>query len=240
VVRGTTAEPLQLVNGVTSLNYLVDFPSVFRFLPTYFSGLATTLIFSTVAIALSFSLGLPWVALRLSSNRIASRVARGYVEFVRNVPLLVWLYCAYFGLGSLGLHLSGFQAALLAFTVYGVAYTTEIYRAGILSVGRGQWEAANALGLGAVAQWRRIILPQALRAAFHPLGNLVIASVLGSSLIMVLSVPDLTAAANNAGVETFRYFESFVIAAAFYVVAAHLIQALWRALGAYLFPIYVR
>jgi polar amino acid transport system permease protein len=199
-----------------------------------------TILFSTLAIFLAFALGIPWVALRMSPNPVASRIARGYVEFVRNVPLLVWLYCAYFGLASLGLHLNGFLAALLAFTVYGVAYVTEIYRAGILSVPRGQWEAAEALGLGKVAVWRTIVLPQALRAAFHPLGNLVIASVLGSSLVVVLSVPDLTAAADDTGVTTFRYFESFVLAAVCYIVVAQVIQAVWRLVGARAFPSYAR
>ena len=206
----------------------------------YARGIGVTILFSSLAICLSFSLGIPWVALRMSSNRVASRVARGYVEFVRNVPLLVWLYCAYFGLGSVGIHLSGFAAGLLAFTVYGVAYTTEIYHAGILSVPRGQWEAADALGLNRIAMWRRIVLPQALRAAFHPLGNLVIASVLGSSLVVVLAVPDLTSAADDAGVGTFRYFESFVLAAACYVVAAQVIQGVWRLVGARMFPSYAR
>jgi len=222
------------------LRYVVDFQSLGPYLPSYARGIEITVVFSTLAIGLSFGLGIPWVALRMSPHPVPSRVARGYVEFVRNVPLLVWLYCAYFGLGSVGLHLPGFAAALLAFTVYGVAYTTEIYRAGILSVPRGQWEAADALGLSRLAIWRRVVLPQALRAAFHPLGNLVIASVLGSSLVVVLAVPDLTSAADDAGVATFRYFESFVLAAVCYVVAAQLIQAVWRAVGARAFPAYVR
>jgi polar amino acid transport system permease protein len=222
------------------LRYVIDFQSLGPYLPAYARGIATTIVFSSLAVGLSFALGIPWVALRMSPNRIANRLARGYVEFVRNVPLLVWLYCAYFGLGSLGLHLSGFAAGLLAFTVYGVAYTTEIYRAGILSVARGQWEAADALGLSRFATWRRIVLPQALRAAFHPLGNLVIASVLGSSLVVVLSVPDLTTAADDAGVSTFRYFESFVLAAICYIVAAQLVQAVWRSVGARAFPAYAR
>jgi polar amino acid transport system permease protein len=222
------------------VRYIVDFQSLGPFLPTYVRGIGVTILFSTLAISLSFALGIPWVALRMSSNRAASRIARGYVEFVRNVPLLVWLYCAYFGLASIGLHLPGFAAGLFAFTVYGVAYTTEIYRAGILSVPRGQWEAADALGLSRIVAWRRVVLPQALRAAFHPLGNLVIASVLGSSLVVVLSVPDLTTAADDAGVSTFRYFEAFVLAAACYIVAAQVIQAIWRAVGARAFPVYVR
>jgi polar amino acid transport system permease protein len=222
------------------VRYFVDFPSLIPYLPLYVRGLGMTILFSTLAIGLSFSIGIPAVALRMSARPIPSRAARWYVEFVRNVPLLVWLYCAYFGLGSLGVHLTGFEAGLLAFTVYGVAYTTEIYRAGILSITHGQWEAAHALGLSTRATWQRVVLPQALRAAYHPLGNLVIASVLGSSLVMVLAVPELTSAANDAGVETFRYFEAFVLAAVFYVVAAQVIQSVWRVLGGRLFPTYVR
>ena len=222
------------------MRYIVDFQSLGPFLPMYARGIGATILFSTLAIALSFTLAIPWVALRMSANPIASRIAHGYVEFVRSVPLLVWLYCAYFGLSSLGLRLNGFAAALVAFTIYGVAYATETYRAGILSVPRGQWEAADALGLSRVAVWRSIVLPQALRAAFHPLGNLVIATVLGSSLVVVLSVPDLTAAADDTGVTTFRYFEAFMLAAACYIIAAQLIQALWRLVGARAFPAYMR
>jgi len=202
------------------------------------AGLGVTLQFSALAIVVSFALGLVFVVMRISPNPGVSRFARSYIEFVRNIPLLVWLYCAYFGLGSLGLHLGGFQAALLAFTIYGAAYSSEIYRAGILSIPRGQWEAAHALNLGRLALWRRVVLPQALRAAFLPLGNLVIASVLGSSLIKVLAVSDLTAAANEAGVDTFRYFEAFVLAAVFYTIAAQIIQAVWRFVGTRMFPAY--
>ena len=240
MVQRTTAKPELVRAANRTLRYLVDFGSLAPYLPAYAKGLGVTIGFSVLAITLSFALGIPWVALRMSQNPVASRVARWYVEFVRNVPLLVWLYCAYFGLASLGLHLSGFSAALLAFTIYGVAYTTEIYRAGILSVPRGQWEAADALGLGRLAIWRRVVLPQALRAAFYPLGNLVIASVLGSSLVVVLAVPDLTTAADDTGATTFRYFESFVLAAACYVVAAQVIQAAWRIIGARAFPAYAR
>jgi polar amino acid transport system permease protein len=221
------------------VRYVVDFAALAPYLKLYLEGLGMTLAFSGLAIVLSFALGIVWVSLRIASNPVLRRIARGYIEFVRNVPLLVWLYCAYFGLGSLGVHLAGFQAALVAFTIYGTAYTSEVYRAGIMSVPKGQWEAAFALGMDGVALWRRILLPQALRAAFLPLGNLVIASVLGSSLITVLAVNDLTSAANEAGVSTFRYFEAFVLAAVFYAIAAQSIQAVWRMLGARLFPAYV-
>jgi polar amino acid transport system permease protein len=220
------------------VRYVVDFPSLYPFLKLYVAGLGVTLEFSALAIVLSFVLGIVLVALRISSNPAVSRCARSYIEFVRNIPLLVWLYCAYFGLGSLGWHLGGFQAGLLAFTIYGTAYSSEIYRAGILSIPRGQWEAAHALNLDRLVLWRRIVLPQALRAAFLPLGNLVIASVLGSSLIKVLAVNDLTAAANEAGVDTFRYFEAFVLAAIFYAIAAQIIQVFWRFVGARMFPAY--
>jgi polar amino acid transport system permease protein len=222
------------------VRYVVDFAALSPYLKLYVQGLGITLAFSGLAIVLSFALGIVWVSLRISSNPALRRFARGYIEFVRNVPLLVWLYCAYFGLGSLGVHLAGFQAALVAFTIYGTAYTSEVYRAGIMSVPKGQWEAAHALGMDGVALWRRVLLPQALRAAFLPLGNLVIASVLGSSLITVLAVNDLTSAANEAGVGTFRYFEAFVLAAVFYAIAAQSIQAVWRLLGARLFPAYAR
>jgi polar amino acid transport system permease protein len=222
------------------VRYVVDFPSLFPYLKLYVAGLGVTLEFSALSIVLSFALGIVLVSMRVSTQRGVSRFARSYIEFVRNVPLLVWLYCAYFGLGSLGLHLGGFQAGLLAFTIYGTAYTSEIYRAGILSIPRGQWEAAQALNLHGRALWGRVLLPQALRAAFLPLGNLVIASVLGSSLVKVLAVNDLTAAANEAGVDTFRYFEAFVLAAVFYAIAAQLIQAVWRLLGARAFPAYAR
>jgi polar amino acid transport system permease protein len=222
------------------VRYIVDFAALSPYLKLYVEGLGMTLAFSGLGILLSFALGIVWVSLRISSNPLLRRVAGGYIEFVRNVPLLVWLYCAYFGLGSLAVHLSGFQAALGAFTIYGTAYTSEIYRAGIMSVPKGQWEAAHALGLDGVALWRWILLPQALRAAFLPLGNLIIASVLGSSLITVLAVNDLTSAANEAGVGTFRYFEAFVLAAVFYAIAAQSIQAVWRLFAAGLFPTYAR
>src|SRR5689334_5009434 len=88
VVPWATAQP-ELSWRTYTLRYIVDFQSLNPFLPTYIRGIGMTVLFSSLAICLSFALGIPWVAMRMSSNRLASRVARGYVEFVRNVPLLV-------------------------------------------------------------------------------------------------------------------------------------------------------
>ncbi len=109
-----------------------------------------------------------------------------------------------------------------------------------MAISAGQREAANALGFNAVQRWRYVILPQALRTAFHPLGNQVIQVVLGSSVALAIAAPELTSATYSVGALTYRYFESFCVAAVIYFVLVQVISTGWRAFGSVALPTYQR
>jgi His/Glu/Gln/Arg/opine family amino acid ABC transporter permease subunit len=203
-------------------------------------GAAYTLLLSSVGVTAGFVLAIPGVAARLAPLRPLSLAATAYVHLLRNTPLLVLLYVLYFGLGSIGLRLDSVEAGCLGLTLNSAAYTIEIYRGGIVGIPAGQIEASNALGLSAAQRWRYIILPQAIRIAFYPLGNQVIQVVLGSSLAVAIAGPELTSATYSVGALTYRYFEAFCVAAAMYFLLVQLIGVGWKAIGALAFPQYQR
>jgi His/Glu/Gln/Arg/opine family amino acid ABC transporter permease subunit len=220
------------------MTFALDFSVLRPYAGDLLAGVLTTAWMSALTVVLSMALALPGVAARVAPSRWLRLVTRGYVDLMRNVPILVLLYALFFGLGASGWQISSFMAAVAALTLNATAYVIEIYRGGIEGIPRGQREAAAALGLGPVATWRLVILPQALRIAYPALGNQVVGIVLGSSLAMVISAHDLTFAAFSIGAETFRYFETFIVAAIAYVIVVQLINLAWRLLGRALIPTY--
>ena len=135
-------------------------------------------------------------------------LVQAYVEITRNTPFLVQVFVIYFGLPSLGVRLDSDVCAVLAMVLNGSAYTIEIVRAGIESIGHGQTEAARALGLHRLQTFRLIVLPQALKAVLPPLGSQFILLMLNSSIVSVISADELTAAAQDIQSRTFRSFEA--------------------------------
>jgi polar amino acid transport system permease protein len=140
------------------------------------------------------------------------------------------LYLLFYAL-PVGLRLSALQAGVLALAVNSTAFCVEIFRGGLSAIPHGQYEAAASLGLRRVHAFRLVIFPQLLRVVFPALGNQVISVVLGSSVASVVGVPELTYETLSIGSITFRYFEIFVLAAVFYIVAAQAISLVWRAVG---------
>ncbi len=189
-----------------------------------------------LSVASSFALAIPLVFMRVSASRAISGFAKAYVHLFRNTPLLVLLYIIYFGLGSAGLIVSSYISGWVALTLNSAAYTTEIYRGGINGVHPGQREASAALGFSTLQTWRYVVLPQALRIAFYPLGNQIVATVLGSALVMVVAAPDITFASFTVGSITFRYFEAFIAAGLVYLVLVQVINYGWRSLGRVALP----
>lgn len=220
------------------MDYTINFSALLPYAGEFLRGAAFTAMLSGATVILSFAAAVPGVMARVAQSRAIRSVAKAYVDLVRNTPLLVLLYVLYFGVSSSGWRISAAQSGLIALVVNSTAYVIEIYRAGIAGLPQGQYEAAHALGLGTLKVWRLIIFPQALRIAFPALGNQVVAVVLGSSLVMVISVPDLTFAAFDAGAQTFRYFETFIVAGAVYMVLVQIINGGWRLTGRLVLPRY--
>ena len=216
----------------------LDFSVLRPFIGDLVDGIQTTAWISGLAVLLSFALAVPGVVARVSPLPAVRMAARVYVEVMRNIPVLVLLYICYFGLSSSGWRVPSFLAGLAALVANATAYVIEIYRGGFEGVSPGQREAAAALDMGTVTTWRYVILPQALRIAFPAMGNQVVGIVLGSSLVMVISVPDLTYQAFSIGADTYHYFEIFIVAAVAYVVVVQAINVIWRLLGRILLPTY--
>lgn len=195
-------------------------------LPAYFSGLRITVEVSVIGFAVALVLGILGAAARRSTNRVARIVASTYVEIFRNTPLLLQIFVAYFGLPSIGLPLSGFQAGIAALALNAGAYLTEVIRGGISSVPAGQYDAARVLSLGNFDTFVRIVLPQALRNVYPPIINQFIQVVLGSSLLSAIAVGDLTGAAETVNSQTLLTMQAFAVALVLYLVVSNAISFL--------------
>jgi polar amino acid transport system permease protein len=180
-------------------------------------GIFVTLHVTAVSLVLAFAFGLITAFFRLSDSMVARFLARAYLEIVRNTPLLVQLFFIYFVLSPV-LDIGRFASAVLALSLFEGAYASEIFRAGIVSIERGQWEAAKSLGLGTLYSYRLVILPQALRRILPPLTSQAISLVKDSALVSTIAIYDLTMQGQAIISETFMVFEVWFVVAAVYLV----------------------
>ncbi len=179
-------------------------------------GLALTLQLTGVAFILAFLFGLAAAMLRLSRSLVGRALARIYLETVRNTPLLVQIFFIYFVLSPV-VGLERFAAAVLALSLFEGAYASEIIRSGIVSLPRGQWEAAWSLGLSPWQTYRHVILPQALRRVLPPLTGIAVNLVKDSALVSTISIAELTMRGQVLISETFLTFEIWFTVAAMYL-----------------------
>lgn len=170
--------------------------------------------------AISFVLGLVlalFVALaRISKVKLLSSLARGYISVIRGTPLLVQLFIVFYALPQLGLVIDPFPSAVIAFSLNVGGYAAEVIRAAILSIPKGQWEAAQTIGMGYPTTLRRVILPQAARTAVPPLSNTLISLVKDTSLASTILVTELLRVAQLAAAPTFDFFALYGVAAVYY------------------------
>lgn len=190
---------------------------VVRIVPILAEGLHMTLALAVPAIALSALWGIPVVMGLMARARLLALVTRGYVEVVRNTPVLVQMFFVFFGSGVLGYPLSGFASGLLALVLQNGAYVAETYRGGIRSVTFRQAEAGLALGLTPWSAFRLIVLPQALRKVIPPLSNQGVLIIKDTSLVATISVAELTFQARLLADRTAAVFEIFFTLALFYL-----------------------
>lgn len=179
-------------------------------------GVFTTLYVSAISIALASVLAIVGAVAKLSSNGFAYAIASFYTSFFRGLPLLMQVYLIYLGLPQLGYVIDAVPAGILALTLCYGAYMTEIFRAGIQSIPKGQWEASRSLGFKFGLTMRRIILPQSLPLIIPPTGNQFIAMLKDSSLVSVIGVWELMFLARTLGNKTFQHMEMLITAALIY------------------------
>ncbi|MEA2116110.1 MAG: amino acid ABC transporter permease [Thermodesulfobacteriota bacterium] len=180
-------------------------------------GLWVTLEITGYSLVLASVIGLFTALLRLSGSRVGRFIARVYLEVIRNTPLLVQIFFLYFVLAPI-FELERFTAAVVALSLFEGAYASEIFRAGIVSIKRGQWEAAHSLGLSSFDTYRTIILPQALKRILPPLTGQAVSLIKDSALVSTIAVYDLTMQGRTIIAETFLTFEIWFTVAAIYLI----------------------
>jgi polar amino acid transport system permease protein len=177
-------------------------------LPPIAQGLELTILITLAGTAIAMVLGLLLAVLRRTGLKSVALLARAFVEFVRDTPLLVQLYFLYFViLPAAGLPLSALWTGIIGIGINYSAYTAEVYRAGIEGVPKGQWETARALNFSVWQTWTAIILPQAIPKVIPALGNYLIAMFKDTPILSSIGVLEMLEQAQIIGSETFRYLE---------------------------------
>jgi polar amino acid transport system permease protein len=217
------------------VTYVFQFGSVWQEFDNLLGGAWLTVRLSAIAMALGLAVGILGALGKASRYRPLRGLLQGYIEAIRNTPFLVQLLLIYLGLPSLGLRLTPAEAALLAMVVNLGAYATEIVRAGIEAVPRGQIEAGRALGLKPRHIFRFLILIPALRAVFPALASQFILVMLASSVVSVISAEELTAVADTIVARNFRSFEFYFVVTGMYLALTLAFQAAFALIERYLF-----
>lgn len=213
----------------------LDFSGVIEQWPLFLDGAVLTLELSAVATVAGFIAGTA-CAIALRRGGWAARLCSIYVEAIRNTPLLVQIFLMYFGLASLGLHLSAFVVASVSLTVNVAAYTAEIMRAGLEAIPAGQVEAGECLGLSRVQLYRHVLLLPAMERVYPSLTSQFVLLMLASSICSQISAEELTAVANHVQSDTFRPFETFILLAGLYIVLSLLMRFGFGVLAYVIFP----
>jgi ectoine/hydroxyectoine ABC transporter permease protein EhuD len=181
------------------------------------AGLLMTVTLTVVVIVLALMLGLIVALARLYAPAPVGWAVATYVEIVRGTPLLLQLIYIYYVLPEIGIRLTAFSAAIIGLTLNYAAYLSEVYRAGILAIGKGQSDAAAALGMTRGLALRRIILPQAVRLVIPALGNYLISLFKDTALCSVVSVQEVLFTAQIIAARNYQYFTLYTVVGAFYL-----------------------
>ena len=194
------------IEGLTNLKFLL-------------SGLTTTIYISVVSIVISMFLGLIIAIPSLAKNKFLTYINIGYVEIVRAIPLLVLILWIYYGLPIMtGISFSPFVSGIIALAISESAFQAEIFRAGINSIKKAQWEAGSSLGLNFFKRLRLVILPQAIKNILPAIGNQFVYVLKMSSLVSIIGIGDLTRKANELVVTTYRPLEIYTFLILEYLV----------------------
>jgi His/Glu/Gln/Arg/opine family amino acid ABC transporter permease subunit len=182
------------------------------------AAISKTIPLTVISFVIGLVIALAVALARLSSNVVLTNVARFYISVIRGTPLLVQLFIVFYALPELGVRIAPFPAAVIAFSLNVGGYAAEIIRSAIQSIPKGQWEAAQTIGLNYVGALRRIVLPQATRVAVPPLSNTLISLVKDTSLASTILVTELLRQAQIIAAPTFEFFALYGTAAVYYWV----------------------
>jgi polar amino acid transport system permease protein len=212
-----------------------DWNYAISILPALWSGLQVTLLATLLGSVLAFALGLVFAFIRRARVPVLDPFVRGFVELWRSTPLLVQAYLIYQVLPDVGITLGSLSAGVLALGLHYACYTSEVYRAGIDAVPRGQWEAAAALSLPRYRVWFGVVLPQAVPRVLPALGNYVISMFKEVPLLLAIGLVEVVTVANQITAQTFRPVEPFTMAGILFLLISYpasvLIRRLERRVG---------
>ncbi len=219
----------------TKMSYAFHFEDIWAARDELLQGTVLTIELSAISMVLSLVVAVFGALGRTGGPRWLQAVIAGYVEVIRNTPFLVQVFFLFFGLPALHIRLDTDICAVLAMVLNGSAYTIEIIRAGLESIGHGQSEASRALGLHRLQTFRLVVLPQALRAVVPPLGSQFILLMLNSSILSFISADELTAATQDISSRTFRSFEAYIAAMVIYFALSMLFSGAFAAIERFAF-----
>ncbi|WP_332117372.1 amino acid ABC transporter permease [Azorhizobium caulinodans] len=210
------------------MNYVFQFGDVFNAWPELLMGALLTIRLSAMAMAIGLVVAVVCALGKTGGPRPVRWLVDTYVEVIRNTPFLVQIFLIFFGLPRMGIRLDANEAALLAMVVNIGAYATEIVRAGIETIHKGQIEAGLALGLKPIQVFTYIVIFPALKAIYPALTSQFILLMLTSSVVSAISAEELTAIANNLQAQTFRSFEIYIVVTAMYLAMSLMFAAVFE------------
>jgi polar amino acid transport system permease protein len=193
------------------------YPLMFNFafamgiLPKLAAASVTTLYVTFCSFFLALAIGIPLALLRRTEWPVVPRITTLIVDFVRGTPLLVQLFFLYFAMPGIGIRLSPIATGLIAFSVHYGCYMSEVYRAGIEAVPKGQWDACVALGISRLDTYRSFILPQAIQPIIPAAGNYLVNMFKETPLLSSISVVEMMFVSAEIGADTFRYLEPITV-----------------------------
>ncbi|GHF80730.1 polar amino acid transport system permease protein [Amycolatopsis bartoniae] len=213
-----------------------DWENAYESLPLLLKGLLVTVELTLLGSAVAYVLGLVFALVRRARIPVLSQAVFLFVEFVRSTPLLIQVFVIFYLLWpALGVQPSAFLTGVIALGIHYATYTSEVYRAGIEAVPKGQWEAATALSLPRGRVWTGIILPQAVPRVLPALGNYTISMFKETPLLLAIGVLDVLNRAKEQGAETFRVIEPYTLAGVLFLLvslpASVLVRRLERRVG---------
>lgn len=211
-----------------------DLSILAKHIPFLLEGAWLTFQACLLAVIGSLVVGLFVAAARTSASPLLNRLSAVYVDIFRNIPFIVQLFFFYFGLPEIGIYIDAFTTGVIAMSVAGGAFTSDVIRSGILAIDPGIIEAAQVSGLRKGTIFRKIVMPIALRASVRPLGSVFINLILTSSILSTITLNELTGSAKIVASQTFRPFEVYFVLLVAYATLTWFVSILISALHRYL------
>lgn len=215
--------------------YQMHFDAVLERAPEFVEGTINTIQLAGQGIVVGLLIGLVVALLRDHGPRWMSWISAGYVEIIRNTPLLVQVFLFYFGLPYIGVKLSADASAIIAISFNLGAYSAEIFRAGFNAIPKSQIEAGLALGLSRLEVFRHVVIVPALKVIYPALTGQLTLTLLGSSIVSAISANELTLAASKVESLTFRSLETFLVAGAIYITITFVFRLVYWLISIWLF-----